>query len=393
MILGLSQALAMAGPPMVILLGGIIGSELAPYPSWATLPVAIMIVGVAFSSIPASLLMRKIGRRFGFMAGVGVAALAASGAAYAIRLESFSLFCIAIFFMGANIAFVQQYRFAAVESVEAAYAGRAISFVLLCSIVGGYLGPEVGKRAKDLLDYGQYTGSFVSLTVLYSLTAVLLFFLKDLKVQERAIAGDEEERSLRVIVIQPLYFTAICGAAVGYGTMSLIMTATPISMHVMDGYSLEDTAWVIQSHVIAMYLPSLFTGHLMHRFGVLKVMMTGVILLFLCIGIALLHAHLLHYWGALVLLGVGWNFLFIGGTTLLTETYRPAERFKAQATNEFTVFGIQAITSLTAGTLIFLAGWNLLTLIPLPILALMLVLLFARQREASGSRLRESEVG
>ncbi|MBF0280597.1 MAG: MFS transporter [SAR324 cluster bacterium] len=379
-VLGLSQACAMSGAPMVILLGGIIGGKLAPYPSWATLPIAIMIVGVATFTVPASFIMKKIGRRYGFMSAIGVAAIAALGGAYAIHIESFLLFCIAILFMGGNIAFIQQYRFAAVESVDPSYAGKAISFVLLCGIVGGFIGPEVGKRGKDLLEYGEYTGSFVGISALYLLTAVMLFFFQDIKPKQTHIKGGEEERPLWSIVVQPLYFTAILGAAIGYGTMSLIMTATPISMHVMDGYSLKETAWVIQSHVVAMYLPSLFTGQLVQRFGVLKIMMTGVLLLFICLGIALLHEHLIHYWGSLVLLGVGWNFLFVGGTILLTQNYRPVERFKAQATNDFLVFGIQAFTSLSAGTLIYLAGWNILILIPLPVLSMLLFILLIRNK-------------
>ncbi len=385
-VLGLSQACAMSGAPMIILLGGIIGAKLAPYPSWATLPIAIMIVGVAIFTIPASLIMKKIGRRYGFMMAVVVAAVAALGGAYAIHIENFFLFCAAILFMGGNIAFVQQYRFAAVESVDTSSAGKAISFVLLCGMVGGYLGPEVGKRGKDLLEYGEYTGSFVSISVFYLLTAVLLSFFKDVNPKKATTTDKEEERPLRLIVIQPLYLTAIIGASIGYGIMSLIMTATPISMHVMDGYSIEDTAWVIQSHVIAMYLPSLFTGQLVQRFGVFKIMIVGVAFLFICIGIAILHAHLLHYWFALVLLGVGWNFLFVGGTILLTQNYRSTERFKAQATNDFIVFGIQALTSLSAGTLVYLAGWKVLALVPLPILAMMLFLLFVRQRGLSQSK-------
>ena len=368
---------------MVIFLGGIIGADLAPYPSWATLPIALMIIGVALFTIPASLLMKRIGRRLGFMIAIGIAAIASLVAAYAIQTESFVLFCAAILFIGGNTAFVQQYRFAAAESVDSSQAGRAISLVLVGGIMGGYLGPEVAKRAKDLWEFKLYAGSFISLSFLYFLTALLLFFLRDIKPKESDAEG--EERPLPVILIQPLYYTAILAGVVGYAVMSLIMTATPISMHIMDGYSLDETAWVIQSHVIAMYLPSLFTGYLVQRFGLFQVMIAGVMLLFFCVGIALPHAHLLHYWGALVLLGVGWNFLFVGGTILLTRNYRPSERFKAQAFNEFTVFGIQALASLSAGTLIYLAGWNWLNMLALPVLAIMLLLLVIRQFEARPS--------
>ena len=379
-ILSLCQGFGMSGAPMVIFLGGIIGAQLAPYPSWATLPVALMVTGVAFFTVPAALIMKKIGRRFGFMAAMGMGTLAALEIAYAIQAENFILFCVGTFFIGGNTAFVQQYRFAAAESVEAALSGKAISYVLIGGIFGGYFGPEVAKQTKDWMEAAQYSGSFVSLALIYVFTAGLLFFLKEIKPKDSEVALGEE-RPLRQIVTQPLYYTALVAAVVGYGVMTLIMTATPISMHVMDGHSLDDTAWVIQSHVIAMYLPSLFTGTLIQRFGVFKVMTVGVGGLFLCVGIATFQSHMLNYWAALVLLGVGWNFLFIGGTTLLTQNYRSPERFKAQAFNDFTVFGIQAVTSLFAGTLIYLIGWNRLNFLTLPVLCLMLVLIFLRLRE------------
>ena len=327
--------------------------------------------------------MKQIGRRWGFLTAASIATFAALGVAYAIQTENFVLFCAAIFLIGGNTAFVQQYRFAAAESVDASLAGKAISLVLAGGILGGYLGPEVAKRTKDLWEFKLYAGSFICMSLLYFLNAMLLLFLRDVKQKENIAAG--EERPLGAILVQPLYYTAILAGVVGYAVMTLIMTATPISMHIMDGYSLDETAWVIQSHVIAMYFPSLFTGYLVQRFGLLRVMIAGVLLLFVCVGIALQHTHLLHYWGALLLLGVGWNFLFVGGTILLTQNYRPAERFKAQATNDFTVFGIQALASLTAGTLIYLAGWNSLNMLALPVLAIMLLLLIIRRIEARPS--------
>ncbi len=368
----------MSGAPILILTGGIIGTELAPYPSWATLPIASMVTGLALFTMPASFLMKKIGRRFGFMVGVGIAALASLVAAYAIMIHSFVLFCGAALFIGGNIAFVQQYRFAAAESVESSHTAKAISFVLLGGIAGGYLGPELAKHTRNWLDYGEYTGSFVSLTGLYLFTVFLLFFLHDMQTEESVATG--EERTLTTIIKQPLYYTAVLAGVISYGIMSLLMTATPINMHILCGFSLEDTAWVIQSHVIAMYFPSLFTGYLVNRFGLFKVMIAGVAILVVCLGVGLFAAELLHYWLALVLLGVGWNFLFVGGTILLTQTYRSQERFKAQAVNDFTIFGIQAISSLSAGTLIYFGGWELLNYLSMPLLVVMLIVLLTRQR-------------
>lgn len=376
-ILGVGQALGSAGISMMVLLGGIIGADIAPTPTLATLPISIQVLGVAVSTVPASFLMRRFGRRRGFVGASLMAVLAALLAAYAVTVGSFPLFCAATFFTGMNGAFVQQYRFAASESVEPQAAGRAVSLVLVGGIFAGILGPELAKRTKDLLGIGLYTGSFVSLAVLYLLAAVLLLFLKD--VRPRELSAEGPERPLRQIVAQPIYLVALLSGAVGYGVMSFTMTATPIQLNRISGFSLDQTALVIQSHVVAMFLPSLVTGFVVERLGVLRVMFAGVLLLGLCVLLGIVSHHLLHYWGALVLLGVGWNFLYVGATVLLTRSYRPSERFKAQAANEFTIFGIQALASLSAGTVIFSVGWVALNLITLPFLAVTLgVLVFMR---------------
>ena len=367
---------------MLLLIGGIVGTELAPSPSLATLPIAISVIGVAIFTIPAALVMKKIGRKFGFIVSAVVAAGAALVAAYAIGVGSFFLLCAAMIFIGGNMAFVQQYRFAAAESVETRHVGKAVSFVLLGGVLAGYLGPEIAKRTKDWLGYGAYTGSFVSLALLSVVVAVLLSFLRNVAVKDEE-AATGEERSLRAMVMQPTFIVAVMAGVVGYGVMSLIMTATPISMHVTDGHTLGETGWVIQSHVIAMYLPALFTGYLVGRLGVLRVMSMGVVVLFACVALALVDRSLMHYWGALVLLGLGWNLLFVAGTTLLTRSYHPAERYRAQAVNEFMIFGTQAIASLTAGTVIALASWRILNLINLPFLFLLLAaILMLRYRLA-----------
>lgn len=376
-LLSIGQALGSAGISMMVLLGGIIGVTIAPSPTLATLPISIQVLGVALSTIPAALLMRRYGRRSGFVASSLVAALAALLAAYAVAVGSFALFCAATFFTGMNGAFVQQYRFAASESVEPRYASRAVSFVLVGGIFAGLLGPELAKHTRDLLGVGLYVGSFVSLALLYVLSAILLLLLKDVKPHGRVALG--AERPLRRVIGQPLFLVALLSGAIGYGVMSFTMTATPIQLNTMSGFSLENTAWVIQSHIVAMFLPSLFTGYIMERLGVLRVMFVGVLLLVLCVLLGLISHHLLHYWGALVLLGLGWNFLYVGATVLLTRSYRPSERFKAQAANDFTIFGIQALASLSAGTVIFSFGWVVLNLITLPFLAITLgALLFAR---------------
>ena len=370
-ILSLSRALGMGGASVVVLLGGIIGSELAPSPSLATLPMSFMILGTALFTIPAAMLMKRIGRRRGFMVGSLVASSAALLAAYGVAKGSFGLFCLSILFMGSNGAFAMQYRFAASESVEPRYAGRAVSFVLLGSILAGYFGPELAKWTKDWLGAGAYIGPFVSLALVYGFVTVVLFFFKNVASREEHSAG--AERPLAQIAGQPTFLVALLAGAVSYGAMSFIMTATPIQLHQVEGYNLDQTAWVIQSHIIAMYLPYLFTGMLLERLGVLRVMLIGVAALFACVAVGVMGQELVHYWAALVLLGVGWSLLFVGATLLLTQSYRPVERFKAQAANDFTIFGVQALASLSAGVVLYNGNWYVLNLIVIPFLVAVLV--------------------
>ena len=373
LLLSLSNAIGMAGAPAIVLLGGIIGSKLAPRPTLATLPVAALVVGVAVFTVPAAMLMAKIGRRTGFMLSSSVTAVAAFSGIYAIHTQSFVLFCTVAFFVGGNMGFVQQYRFAAAESVEPSQVSKAISFVLLGGIVAAFLGPEIAKRAKDLLPYGLYSGSFAAIGALYLANTGLLSFLEEPEQKLESSVG--EKRPLGTIIRQPVYLTALFAALVAYAVMAFIMTATPVSMHVIDNFSIDQTAWVIQSHVLAMFIPSLFTGFLISRFGLSRIMTAGTLMMMACVAVALVDRHFIHYWTGLVLLGVGWNFLFVGATTLLTQCYEPSERFKAQAFNDFSVFGFQAVASLSAGTVIFVAGWEVLNALSLPLLAVMLLVL------------------
>lgn len=378
LILTLSQSLGFCAAPLIIFAGGVTGTMLAPSPAWATLPIAAMVVGVALATVPAALVMKKIGRRWGFIAASLLAAMASLAAAHAIGAKSFSLFCGAILLIGANLAFIQQYRFAAAESVDVQHVSKAISFVLLGGIAAGFLGPELAKRTKNLLDLGDYAGSFASLAILYLLVAGLLFFLREPRSPSETATG--RGRPLREVITQPGYLIAVLGGMVAYGVMSFIMTATPISMHVIDGHSLDTTAGVIQSHVVAMYLPALFTGALIARWGAARVMVIGLLATVACVLFALSGHQSWIYWMALVLLGVGWNFQFLGATVMLTANYRPEERFKAQAVNDFVIFGTQALMSLSAGAVIHRANWEILNLITLPFLILVLLtMLFLRR--------------
>jgi predicted MFS family arabinose efflux permease len=383
-----ATALGMTGAPVIVLLGGIIGFKLAPDPTWATMPVAVMVTGTAIFTVPAALFMRVVGRRTGFVAASAVTAFASLGGIVAIRDGSFLLFCLVSLCFGANMAFVQQYRFAAAESVDHEHVSRAVSIILLGGIAAAFLGPEIANRARDLLPHGLYSGSFAVVAAVYLVNTLLLMALKEPRAQVDETAG--ESRPLGKVITQPLYITAVLSAMVAYGVMAFIMTATPVSMNVIDHFSLDQTTWVIQSHILAMFVPSLFTGSLIARFGLFRVMMAGTILMIGCGTVALVDHHFVHYWAGLVLLGIGWNFLFIGGTTLLTSTYRAAERFRAQAINDFLVFGFQAAASLSAGTIIFLGGWEWVNGLTLPVLLVMVAVLVKLRSKIDGEKAASS---
>ena len=377
----LSSALALnfSGGSIMALVGGIIGIELAPTPALSTLPISFVVLGTAIFVIPASMVMRRIGRKRSFILATFMAVIGALLAIYALSEKSFALFSISGLFVGLNAAFVQQYRFAAAESVEESRAGRAISYVLFGGIVAGFLGPEIAKRTQNLPGLEPYVGSFIALAIINGLVIVILSFMKDVAPpKEEATRGGRE---LSEISRQGNFLIAVMAGAAAYGVMAFIMTATPLQMNKLSSFSFADTAWVIQSHIIAMFLPSLITGRLIERFGLSKTMITGAVLLLASTGLAIFDTELIHYWGALVLLGFGWNLLFVGGSVLLTHTYRPEERFKTQAANDFLIFGIRAVASLTAGSVLFFSNWDRLNLIGFSVvLVTLIVILFQRKQ-------------
>ncbi len=362
----------------LVTLGGIIGAAMTDNKALVTLPLSLMVVAVASTAIPASLLMRRVGRRRGFMLASTVAAAGMAAGVLALKTSSFALFCVATMMVGVNAAFTQQYRYAAAESVTREYVARAISFVLLGSIGGAFLGKELATRGEHWIAAIPYAGTLAALGGLFVVQALLLTMLREPAAHAEE-GVDHANRPLREIVLQPIFLTAVAGGAVAYGIMTLIMTATPLSMHLNDGFSLEETSSVIRAHVLAMYVPSLAAGFLIDRVGVTRLMFVGACGLLATSIIGLQGHSLLHYWWALVLLGVGWNFLYVGGTTLLTYSYSLAERFRAQAVNEFAVFGMSASASLLAGTVMFYFGWTTLMIIPIPVLiAIMVALLWTR---------------
>lgn len=365
--LAATQALCMSGSFLFFLLGGIVGSTLAPAPELATLPVSVLITGVAAGVLPAGALIRRFGRRAVFTGSALMAGVACVGAGLAIQAHGFWLFCAAALLLGGNSAVVMQYRFAAVEFVAPALASRAISLVLSGALAAAWLGPEAAVRTSELVEGARYAGSFFTASAIYLAAALLLARLPDSPVA--AQAGHAEPRPLAVIAAQPDFRVAVLAALVSYAAMSFIMTATPISMHVMDGHGEIATARVIQGHLLGMYAPSLASGWIIARFGDRQVIVAGALLMAGCIAIAASAGHaVMHYGIALAMLGVGWNFMFIAATTLLTRTYHAHERFQAQTLNDFLVFAAQAAASLLAGVALATIGWTWLNLAALPLL-------------------------
>ena len=369
-ILALAQACAASGTIVLVTFGGIVGTALAPSPAFATLPLSLSVLGVAVTSIPAALLMQRIGRKPAFIGSAVMAVVAALLCAASVAAASFAGLCVAGFLLGANMAFVQQYRFAAAEFVDARDAGRAVSTVMLGTLTAAILAPELGNRARLLGGWPEFTGSFVALAAVCAVAALVLPALGRPPV--RAVVAAQAARPLAVVARQPAFITAVLAGVTSFAVMSFIMTATPISMHVVDGMPVDDTKSVISLHLLGMYVPSLWSGWLIRTLGVRPLMVAGLVLMGVCVGIsAFVGQHFMHYAVALVLLGMGWNFLFVAGTTLLTTSYAPSERYRAQGLNDFVVFGTQALASLAAGPAVMRLGWPSLNLASVPLLVLM----------------------
>ncbi len=385
-VLFVAQPLGLSTASMVVLAGGLLGSQIAPSSEYATLPVAIMILMTASGVIPAALLMKKFGRRIGTVVGLCSAVVGSLISSYAALSASFSLLLTGTAFLGFSMAFVAQMRFAVIESLtDPSDIPKAISILMIGSMFAAVLGPEMAVMGKGWIESPHgYSGSFLGLTAMILVSIFLVTRLSPIGVAKHNL--NEPARSLWVILRQPVFIIAVVAGAVAYGVMSYVMTASPLSMHQIHGLDLASTKWVIQSHIIAMYLPSLFSAVLIRFFGVRQLMALGTSIYFAMVVVALSGHQLMHYWWAMILLGIGWNFLFTSGTVLLPESYRASERFKAQACNDFTIFLIQATASLSAGWVLFSQGWEWLIKIIIPILVLMLLILFWFHRERAKNK-------
>jgi MFS family permease len=383
------QALFQTTGAVIIMAGGLAGYMLAPDKSLATLPISAWMIGTMVTTIPASLFMGRFGRQAGFALGTLFGALSGALAVISLINGWFWLFCFAHVFNGAYQGFAQFYRFAAADAASPAFRSRAISYVLLGPAIAAIVGPHLVAYTKDLAAGGAFVASYATLVVLSFAATALVAFIDVPKVVEEK--SDLPARPLSKVITQPKFLVAVITAAIAYGVMNLAMTATPLAMQ-EHHHGIGDTAFVIQWHVLGMFLPSFFTGNLIARFSAPRIMLAGILLLLGHIAIALSGVEFLHFASALILLGVGWNFTYLGGTNLITETYRPSEKAWAQGVNDFTIFVTVVLASFASGALLHRFGWVGVNLLALPLLlsvGAILVVYLTRYRvepaRASGS--------
>ena len=369
-ILSIGQIFSFISPVVSVLLSGIIGAGMTNINYLATLPTALMIVGTAVGSLFASKIMKMKGRKFGFSLATLINSFFSLFCAYAVLINSFGLFCMGNLAIGLSVSFAQQYRFAATESVETSNIPKAISLILLLGIVASLLGANIVSVTKDFY-LTTYVGSYIAMSLLTIIPFFFfLFYQNEDKIDQKKI---KSQKTIFELLSNKNIQLSILSAGVGYTTMSTLMTATPISMNMMHGFSLFSTGIVLQLHVIGMFLPSLFTGDLIKYFGHKKIIYAGVLIMFSTITTHFIFESYYGYMIGLILLGIGWNFLFVSGTSLLVVSYNKEDKFLAQGLNDFVVFSSQSIGALSAGILLFSTSWKTLNLICLPLLILLLL--------------------
>ncbi len=359
MLFGASRSLLIATAPLV-------AYAIGPNKALATLPTSLVIVGTALMTIPASLFMRRAGRRAGFLVGTAIAAIGGAICAYAALHAAFWPFAAGAFLFGTAAGFAQLYRFAAADTAGPDYRSKAISLVLAGGVVAAFVGPELAKAGKDMIANAEFAGSYVLLIGVTALSALVLYFLRIPRLTRAEREGPQ--RPLSVIMTQPIFIAATVAAAISQGVMSFLMTATPIAMRECS-YPFSDTALVIEWHIFAMFAPGFVTGSLIRRFGEVRIITCGILLQLVCVGFALSGQSVMNFWAAMVLLGLGWNFAFTGGTSLMTQAYTVSERAKAQGATNFIIYAFVALLSLSSGALIHYFGWLWVNLGALPLIA------------------------
>jgi predicted MFS family arabinose efflux permease len=375
-LLAAAQAVGLAGPPIIIILGGVIGQMLSPDPALVTLPVSLHHLGLALGTIPAALIIRQAGRRSGYLLGAAIGLASGLVATYGLVSASFVMFCIGTMIAGVYGSFVQNYRFAAADSVAPVHRPRAIAWVMIGGLCASIIGPQLTIWARDAYPGVPFAGSFLAMSILalIAMPIIVALRIKD-RVEEQTVEGTG--RPLAEIIMTPRFLLAAGTGVVAYGMMSFVMTASPIAM-VGCGHSVGQASLGIQWHVLAMFIPSFFTGHLISRFGKEWISACGLVLIALSAVIALMGLEIAHFWISLVFLGVGWNFGFIGATSMLADCYRPEERSKVQGMNDFLIFGTVAATSFFSGSLLNSGGWDVINWLVLPAVAIVLAPLLVR---------------
>lgn len=364
-LLAFAQALFMSTQAMGIATTPLAALSMLEQKSLATLPIFLNHAGIMLTTIPASLLMGRIGRRAGFTIGAFLAICFGGLAAIAVITQRFELLCASALLQGSAAAFAWYYRFAAADASPTMFKPRAISYVMLGGIAAGVIGPELAKRTVDLFAPTTFLGVYVTISIVGACSMILLQALRipKLTAEERAKGG----RPLKQIMRQPAYITALISSMFGYGVMTLVMSATPLAM-IGCGYQFHHSATVIQGHIVAMFLPSFFTGHLIQKFGVLPIIAAGALIELGCAIVNLAGVDFWNFMIANIFVGLGWNFTYVGGSTLLTRTYEPVERAKVQASHDFVVYATTATAAAAAGILHASAGWTALNLASVPMM-------------------------
>ena len=379
--LTLAQALAGANSVVVYATGAIVGHTLAPDKTLATLPISIFVVGMAACILPAGAIARRHGRRAAFLAGTGCGVLVGLLAAAAVVLGSFWLFCLATFFGGAYAAVVLSFRFAATDGVDAPLRARALSFVMGGGVVAGIIGPQLVTYTMHLWPPYMFAATFLVQAAVAVISAIVLLGVRLPMPTAAEVAGG---RPLGVIARQPRFITAVVCGAVSYLLMNFLMTAAPLAMK-LCGHSQENANLGLQWHVIAMYAPSFFTGRLISRFGAGRIVAAGLLLTGLSAAAGLTGIDTAHFWLTLILLGLGWNFGFVGASALVLDCHRPEEKTQVQSLNDFIVFGTMAIGSFASGSLLASYGWNTVlwvSFVPLTVAVFALALTSLRKGQA-----------
>ncbi len=383
-VLTLAQALNYSLAPLSMAIGGLAGNYLlGADKSLATLPVSCFLLGPLFAAYPAAMLMKKAGRRLGFMFGSFLGFLGCALATYAILINQFWLFSFSLLFIGSSIAFAQQYRFAAADFGSNTIKTRGLSWVMAGGVVAAILGPQMAIYFMEFFSPIVFAGSFMGGMILSGLGFFSLLFLKSAPLkEENKETVLKPARPLLTIIKQPLFLTSLICSATSYMTMSLVMTAAPLAM-ILCGFTSEQSTTAIQFHIIAMFAPSFFTGSLILKYGHMKIIGFSLFLFLVCSIIGLSGIELSQFWAALIALGIAWNFGYVASTSLVTKTYEPQEKSKVQGVFDSLVFGLAGVTSLLSGILLSTVGWNVILVIVLPLLSLCALTLFLQRGEFS----------